>query len=220
MSPETPQLISKSRLEALSDGVFAIVMTILVLQLGGAAITDAETAAELDAALLAQWPVFVSYAMSFMVVSLYWISHHTYFTFIHDVNETQLWLNLLFLFCLSFIPFAADLIGEHPDFRAGAVLYGLNLTACTGALYLNWHYAWKRDQHFVKDAGLLVTRRFQRRTLRVAAAYILATGVAWFSPRTGFYLYIAIVVVLALLQIRSKRMARLASSHLGEGIER
>ena len=209
MTVETPQSISKSRLEALSDGVFAIVMTILVLQLGGAAISDAETTAELDAALLAQWPIFVSYAMSFMVVSLYWVSHHTYFTFIREVNETQLWLNLLFLFCLSFIPFAADLIGEHPDFRAGAVLYGLNLSACTGALYLNWHYAWKRDQLLVKDAGLPVSGRFQRRTLRAAVAYFLATGVAWFSPRAGFYLYIAIVLVFAFRQVRGQAMARL-----------
>ena len=208
MSVETQQLVSKSRLEALSDGVFAIVMTILVLQLGGAAISDAETTAELDAALLAQWPIFVSYAMSFMVVSLYWVSHHTYFTFIREVNETQLWLNLLFLFCLSFIPFAADLIGEHPDFRAGAVLYGLNLTACTGALYLNWHYAWKRDQLLV-NAGLPVSGRFQRRTLRAAVAYFLATGVAWFNPRAGFYLYIAIVLVFALRQVRGQAMARL-----------
>ena len=139
MSDETSQLISKSRLEALSDGVFAIVMTILVLQLGGSEISNAETSRQLDAALLAQWPTFVSYAISFMVVGLYWISHHLYFTFIRDVNEDQLWLNLLFLFCLSFIPFSADLIGEHPDYRAGAVLYGFNLSACTGALYLNWH---------------------------------------------------------------------------------
>ena len=208
MSVETQQLVSKSRLEALSDGVFAIVMTILVLQLGGAAISDAETTAELDAALIAQWPIFVSYAMSFMVVSLYWVSHHTYFTFIREVNATQLWLNLLFLFCLSFIPFAADLIGEHPDFRAGAVLYGLNLAACTGALYLNWHYAWKRDQLLVKDARLPVSGYFQRRTLRVAAAYLLATGVAWFSPRAGFYLYIGIALVFAFLQIRANAMER------------
>jgi uncharacterized membrane protein len=209
MSVETPPGIAKSRLEALSDGVFAIVMTILVLQLGGSAISDAETSTQLDAALLAQWPIFVSYAISFLVVGLYWVSHHTYFTFIRDVNETQLWLNLLFLFCLSFIPFAADLIGEHPDFRAGAVIYGFNLTACTGALYLNWHYAWKKGHVLVKDADLVVTERFQQRTLRVTIAYFLATAVAWFSPTTGFYLYIAIVVVFVFRQVRSGALGRL-----------
>ena len=82
MSVEAPRLISKSRLEALTDGVFAVVMTILVFQLGGSAISSAETATQLEAALLAQWPTFVSYAISFLVVGLYWVSHHTYFTFI------------------------------------------------------------------------------------------------------------------------------------------
>ncbi len=161
MSVQTPQLISKSRLESLSDGVFAVVMTILVLQLGGSAISNAETSTQLDSALLAQWPTFVSYTISFLVAGLYWVSHHTYFTFIRGINETQLWLNLLFLFCLSFIPFAADLIGDHPYFRAGAMLYGLNLTACTGALYLNWHYAWNRGHVLVKDADPLVTGVFK-----------------------------------------------------------
>jgi len=209
MSVETPQLISKSRLEALSDGVFAVVMTILVLQLGGSAISNAETSTQLDAALLAQWPTFVSYTISFLVVGLYWVSHHTYFTFIRGINETQLWLNLLFLFCLSFIPFAADLIGDHPDFRAGAMLYGLNLTACTGALYLNWQYAYNSGHVLVKDADLLVMKRFQRRSLGAAIAYLLATGVAWFSPIIGFYLYIAIAVVSAFRQIHSKAMERI-----------
>jgi uncharacterized membrane protein len=208
MSTETPELVSKSRLEALSDGVFAVVMTILVLQLGGAAISDAKTATELEAALFAQWPTFVSYAISFLVVGLYWVSHHTYFTFIQDVDETQLWLNLLFLFFLSLIPFAADLIGEHPYFRAGPVLYGLDLTACTGALYLNWQYAWNRGHVLVKDADRAVMERFRSRTRRAAVAYLLATGVAWFSPIAGFYLYIAIAVVFAFRQIRGKTMER------------
>jgi uncharacterized membrane protein len=208
MSTETPELVSKSRLEALSDGVFAVVMTILVLQLGGVAISNAETATELEAALFAQWPTFVSYAISFLVVGVYWVSHHTYFTFIQDVDERQLWLNLLFLFCLSFIPFAADLIGEHPYFRAGAVLYGLDLTACTGALYLNWQYAWNRGHVLVKDADRAVMKLFRSRTRRAAVAYLLATGVAWFSPITGFYLYIAIAAVFAFRQMRSKAMER------------
>jgi uncharacterized membrane protein len=208
MSVETPELVSKSRLEALSDGVFAVVMTILVLQLGGTAISDAETATKLEAALFAQWPTFVSYAISFLVVGLYWVSHHTYFTFIQDVDERQLWLNLLFLFFLSLIPFAADLIGEHPYFRAGAVLYGLDLTACTGALYLNWRYAWNRGHVLVKDADRAVMERFRSRTRHAAVAYLLATGVAWFSPITGFYLYIAIAAVFAFRQIRGKAMER------------
>jgi len=209
MSIETPRVIGKSRLEALSDGVFAVVMTILVLQLGGSAISNAETETQLDAALLAQWPTFVSYAISFLVVGLYWVSHHTYFTFIREVNEAQLWLNLLFLFCLSFIPFAAELIGDHPYFRAGAMLYGFSLTACTGALYLNWRYAWNRGHVLVKDADLLVMERFQKRALRAAMAYLLATGVTWFSPIIGFYLYITIAVVFAFRQIRTKAMERM-----------
>ena len=101
------------------------------------------------------------------------------------------------------------MIGEHPGFRAGAVIYGANLTASTAALYLNWHYAWKHGHVLVKDSDLVVTRRFQRRTLRVTIAYSLATSVSWSSPTMGFYLYIAIVLVFAFRQVRSQAVGRL-----------
>ena len=84
----------------------------------------------------------------------------------------------------------------HPDFRAGAMLYGLNLTACTGALYLNWRYASNRGHVMVQGSDVVVMERFR-------------TGVAWFSPITGFYLYVAIAVILAYGQMRSKAMERM-----------
>ena len=89
------------------------------------------------------------------------------------------------------------------------MLYGLDLTACTGALYLNWQYASNREQVSVKDSDVVVMERFRRRTLRAAVFYLLAAGVAWFSPIIGFYLYIAIAVVSAFRQIHSKAMERI-----------
>jgi len=84
----------------------------------------------------------------------------------------------------------------RPDFRAGAMLYGLNLTACTGALYLNWRYASNRGHVMVQGSDVVVMERFR-------------TGVAWFSPITGFYLYVAIAVIFAYGQMRSKAMERM-----------
>ena len=88
------------------------------------------------------------------------------------------------------------------------MLYGLDLAACTGALYLNWQYAWNRRHVMVQDSEVVVMERFRKPTLRAAVAYLLATGVAWFSPIAGFYLYIAIAIVFAFRQIRAKAMER------------
>ena len=100
--------------------------------------------------MFAQWPLFVSYAVSFLVVGAYWVAHHTSFSFIREVDETQLWLNLLFLFCLSFIPFSAEILGEHPRFRTGVIIYGLNMAASSAALYWNWRYASRSGHILVK----------------------------------------------------------------------
>ena len=207
-SEQQEQVISKTRMEALSDGVIAIVLTILVLELGGEAIFDAETEQDLVAALIDQWPVFLSYAVSFLVVGIFWVAHHTYFAFIPQVNETQLWLNLIFLFSVSFIPFSAALIGQHPGFRAGAVVYGLNMTASLAALQWNWEYAWTRRHIVVEDSEAIIIEAFRTRTRRAAIAYLLATGAALYSPQLGFFLYVAIAIVFALAQIRRKTMER------------
>lgn len=207
-SEEREPLISKGRMEALSDGVIAIVLTILVLELGSEAIFDAQTEEDLIAALREQWSVFLSYAVSFLVVGIFWVAHHTCFAFAPQVNETQLWLNLVFLFTVSFIPFSAALIGEHPGLRAGAVVYGLNMTAATAALHWNWQYAWTRRHIVVEDSEAAVIGAFRTRTRRATIAYLLATGVALYNPRLGFLMYVAIAIVFALVQIRSKTMER------------
>jgi uncharacterized membrane protein len=205
---EQEQVISKTRMEALTDGVIAIVLTILVLELGGEAISQAKTEEDLTAALLAQWPVFLSYAVSFLVVGIFWVAHHTYFAFIPQVNETQLWLNLLFLFSVSLIPFSAALIGEHSDFRPGSVIYGLNMTAATATLHWNWQYAWTRKHIVVEDEEATVIGSFRKRTLRAAIAYLVATCIAWYNPRLGFFLYVAVAIVFAIAQIRRRTMER------------
>ena len=77
MPKHTEKVVSKSRLEALSDGLFSIVLTLLVFDLLPV-IADVETEAELRVALLKVWPKFVSFVISFIVISIFWVGHHTY----------------------------------------------------------------------------------------------------------------------------------------------
>jgi uncharacterized membrane protein len=130
--------ISKSRLEALSDGLFAIVLTLLVFQLMVPSILDAKNADDLHTALIMLWPKFVSFFISFIIISVFWVVHHSYYHALAGINEVQLWLNLLFLFFVSLLPFSSELIGEHHDVRVAAIIYGMNLVFTTLALRLNW----------------------------------------------------------------------------------
>jgi uncharacterized membrane protein len=104
MTPSAP--MTSARLEAFSDGVIAIIVTIMVLEL------KVPHEASLGG-LAAQWPVFVSYALSFLLVAEYWVNHHMLFHMVRRVSNRILWSNLFMLFCISMIPFFTAFMGEN-----------------------------------------------------------------------------------------------------------
>ena len=137
---------STNRLEAFSDGVFAIAITILVLQLGvpdvSTALPHDRIAAALGAKLLELWPgKLVSYALSFVMVGMFWVAHHMTFRHIRRSDGTLLWLNTLFLMCVSFVPFPTALLGQYFDQRIAVVVYAISLVATGLSLELIWRYA-------------------------------------------------------------------------------
>jgi len=121
--------MSKGRLEAFSDGVIAIIITIMVLELKVPQHADA-------ASLLGQWPVFLSYALSYLLVAIYWINHHRLFHVTQRVNNAVLWSNNLLLFCLSLIPFATAYMGENQFKPFPTATYATLLTTCAIAFLL------------------------------------------------------------------------------------
>ena len=119
--------MSKGRLEAFSDGVLAIIITIMVLELKVPHGTG-------PAALLPLLPVFLSYVLSFVYVGIYWNNHHHLLHAAHQVNGRILWANLHLLFWLSLIPFATGWMGENHFAAIPVALYGTVLL-CAGAAY-------------------------------------------------------------------------------------
>jgi uncharacterized membrane protein len=118
-----------NRLEAFSDGVIAIIITIMVLEL------KVPHGAELGA-LAPLLPVFLSYVLSFVYIGIYWNNHHHMFQLTERVSGAVLWANLHLLFWLSLLPFSTGWMGENHFERWPTVVYGLNLLACAIAYYV------------------------------------------------------------------------------------
>jgi uncharacterized membrane protein len=121
--------ITTSRIEAFSDGVIAIIVTIMVLQL---TIPSQPT----FAALLKQAPIFLSYGLSFLVVAIMWVNHHHLIHAVCEVTARLLWSNLNLLFWMSLIPFVTDFLGRNPRAPSPVSLYGLSLSLCGAAFWL------------------------------------------------------------------------------------
>jgi uncharacterized membrane protein len=121
--------MNKNRLEAFSDGVLAIIITIMILEIK---VPKGETFNDLKSL----FPIFVSYILSFIYIGIYWNNHHHLLQSVTKVNGKILWANLHLLFWLSLIPFVTGWMGEHHFAKATMTMYGLILLFCAIAFVL------------------------------------------------------------------------------------
>ena len=184
--------MSKQRLEAFSDGVFAIVITLLILEV------HLPTEGELSWAVLAQaLPHVLAFILSFVLVGTYWIAHHNMWGFVGKVDRYLLWLNLVLLLTVVFIPFPAALLGAHLTDPIAVTLYGLSLALVNAAGTCVWLYAMKRDlrvrgvpDRFVRFVAIIHSAPIAVYLLGIALA---STHVAW-----SLVLYAAVPVFFIL----------------------
>ena len=121
--------MTKTRIEAFSDGVIAIIITIMVLELK---IPHGSTLAD----LFELWPVFISYVLSFAFVGIYWANHHHLLHTVRQINSRLIWANLTLLFFLSIIPFTTGWMGENHFENIPVAVYALNLLLCAISFFI------------------------------------------------------------------------------------
>lgn len=212
-TPEPEQIgLGTSRLAALADGIFAVAMTLLVLNLQVPHIPAELAGGRLPRALLDLWPKFLSYALSFVVVGVYWVGQHNQFHYIRRVDRPFMWINIVFLMGIAVIPFSAALMGEYVHQEIAVAIYGLNLVVVGALLYLIWWYATANHRLVDQDLTESVIQAGGRRVLAGVVLYLLAVGLSFLSTSMSVALYI-LVPLLYMLPGRIDRhvMGRLTS---------
>ncbi len=186
--------LSTNRVEAFSDGVFAVAITLLVLNLQVPQLATAVLSTKLVPELLALWPKLLSYAISFIIVGIYWVGHHNTFHYIKRSDRTLLWLNLLLLLFIVFIPFPTALIGQYPEQQISVIIYASTLV-CTGlVLQLLWWYASSNHRLVDQDIDPHLVQMASRRNLTAPLIYLLAIGVSFFSVQVSLIFFVLIPV--------------------------
>jgi uncharacterized membrane protein len=189
--------ISKSRLEALTDGIFAIVMTLLVLEIAVPQILSHEpdvVRAELPKRLFDLWPKIFSYVISFIILAIYWRGHHRQFHYIKHSDGVLVWTNIMFLMAVSFLPFSTSLLGEYIDQQISVFIYGGNSIVIALLLYIQWRYATNHYRLVDKNLDPNIIRRLPRRVLIGILAYLVAMGVSFINIQYGVFLFTLIVI--------------------------
>lgn len=189
------------RVEAFSDAVFAIAITLMILELDVPAVEELESSSSLTQALVDLWPSYVGYLVSFLVIGILWINHHNVFKFFRGVDHWLLTINLVLLLCISFIPFPTALLAEHisnEEERTAALFYSLSFFVTSLVFFALWRYPtryapWLLEPGAKADVVASITRRY----LMGPPAYLLAAAVSWFLPTVGL-LILALIALLYL----------------------
>ncbi|MCW5854272.1 MAG: DUF1211 domain-containing protein [Anaerolineae bacterium] len=129
------------RIIFFSDAIFAIAITLLVLEIRVPELEPARAAAELGGALLALAPKYFSYFISFMAIGVYWTAHHRLFQYIVRYDRRLIWLNLLLMLCIAFLPFPTAVMGAYYDVPVAIVFYAASVGVTGLVRALLWWYA-------------------------------------------------------------------------------
>ena len=169
------------RLIFFSDAVFAIVMTLLVLEIRVPEVPPSLAAAEVPIKVLALGPKFFSYVLSFLVIGTYWIAHHQTFRYVQSYDRRLLWLNLLFLLSISFIPFPTTLLGEYGQLRFTVIFYAASVGLARLLLALEWLYIIKSPIRTADDLDQRLARFHLLRSLAIPAVFVVSIGISFLS---------------------------------------
>jgi uncharacterized membrane protein len=190
--------MDRARLTAFTDGVLAIIVTIMVLELKPPHDTSM-------AALLHQWPVFLSYILSFVYVGIYWNNHHHFFQLVRSVDGVVLWANLHLLFWLSLVPFTTAWMGENQFAPLPTAVYGASLLMPALAwVLLQRVLLWREgsDSRLRRALGADLKGKLS------PLVYLAGVGLAFVDTRLAGLAYVAVALIWLVPDRRMEHAAK------------
>jgi len=185
----------RDRIVNLSDGVFAIAITLLVLDIRAPDIPQNMVSSQLPGALLSLWPKYLSYVLSFVGISAFWLIHHSIFRPIRSYDRILLYLNFLFLMVVAFLPFPTSLLGEYGDRQLPVAIYAATLAV--GRLLLtalHWHST-RNDRLLDEPQDPATVRFFLKRGLTIPAIFLISIAISFLSVSVAICTWLVMLVV-------------------------
>jgi uncharacterized membrane protein len=210
---DEPGGLTTGRIVALADGVFAVAMTLLVLEFHVPTLPAGASSAQLDAALAKLWPQVLSYVAGFLVLGTLWIGHHYQLHFVRRADRPFLWLNLGFLLMVAFLPFCVALLGTFGMFTTPCALYGVTLLAAGSCLIGQWNYATSGRRLVEPDLDEGIVRALRSRINAGMLVYFVGFALAFVAPRISLAAYAA----MPLLYFVPSRIDRHSMAHRPQG---
>jgi uncharacterized membrane protein len=204
--------LSLYRVEALTDGVFAIVMTLLVLGLGVPVFKGSSMHQEFTQ-LLEMWPKFASYVVTFLMLGFIWSVHHRQFSLIKRSDSLLVWLNIIFLIFVALLPFSTSLLGEYMGQQLPILVYEGNIFMCILFGYTKWSYATGKYRLVDTDIDSHEIRRRKIILLGSMAFVAIAMGISFLNTIASlgiFFTFLISVIIYSTLRFRIRTTEQVA----------
>jgi uncharacterized membrane protein len=203
--------MNKNRLENFSDGVFAIAVTLLILNVRIPMDLDKFTNKQLNAMLLHLLPRLLNFAFSFLVIGVFWVSHHRIFSFVRVLDNTLLWINIVYLLFVAIIPLTSSLISENPFLVTSVLFYTINLLVI--ALAHLWLLEYILNHRTLKHEALTrdIYKSAQRTAIVGPICYVLAALSAFVSVYISLALILGAMIFYIFFSGRSKMEEKMIS---------
>ena len=186
---------SPHRIAGLADGIFAVAMTLLVLDVklpNGEVYT---TNHDLLQRIVSLERTYVIYFVSFIVLGMYWVAHHAVFHYIRYVDHTLLWINLFFLFVITSVPFGTDMLGDHSTLTFPYLYFGGKVLLLSSLLLGQIVYLRRHPELAQGSLTSAIVRQFVKRTAIFVMVPVLSMLAVFYNMRLALYIYFLLPVV-------------------------
>ncbi len=185
--------MGKNRIEALSDGIFAIVMTLLILEFHVPNLPLNAPNVEVAPALLALWPKFVSYIVTFVSLGFFWVGHHIMYHAIRRADRTLLWLNIFFFMFVSLLPFSTSVLNAFSEAFIAPLFFGANLSVIGWILFFQWQYANSQPDMLADFVSAEYRKTVRSRMLIIPVATTLTVFICFWSVGISLAIYLLLL---------------------------
>jgi len=183
------------RIEAISDGIFAVALTLLVLDIKVPISAAIKTEHDLFNALCPLMPKFLSYFLSFMTMGILWTGQTTQFNYIEKYDRNLNWISLFFLLFVTLLPFTTSFLSEHIGFKLSIAIYWLNILSLGLLLLIHWNYAYRHDYiNLTGEEKIAINKAVRKRVIIAQSLYAFGALLCFIN----IYLSIGFIIAVQL----------------------
>ena len=184
--------ISKNRLETLVDGIFAFAMTLLVLGINPPRPEVSLATAVLPSMIERLVPQVLLFILAFLILALFWLGHHRQFHFVSRIDPTLLWINILILISIVFVPFATDIAGDYPDVMDAVLLLHANMFIVGILFSVQWRHICRHGHLCEPVPDTAIVHGWLYRTLLVPVIAFTGGILTFFNPALSLLVYLTL----------------------------